>query len=154
MKQEILYWKPIPWSTTATGYSPISWCDFPGNMFEIPMSLKGTQQRFGTACLNGHIGITRVILTYRVRWLNPTVLNVNALARSRTWVKITPIASSNSVSFCKTGEVSISCRSVFGSCSCRKRKINKNHVQFLVTRIIINSRIVFCKIPSPMGRNF
>lgn len=81
----------------------------------------------GLPRLNGHIGTTWELFTHRVRWLNPTVLNVNALARSRTWVKITPIASSNSVSFCRTGEVSISCLSVFGSCSYRKIEINKNH---------------------------
>lgn len=55
--------------------------------------------------------------THRVRWLKPTVLRVNARARSRTWVKMTPIASSNSVSFWRTGEVSMSCLSVLDSCS-------------------------------------
>lgn len=119
-----------------------------------PNSFEGHTARRGAACLTGHVGTTQALLTHRVRWLNPTVLSVKALARSRTWVKITPIASSNSVSFCRTGEVSISCRSVFGSCSYRKREINKNHVQFLVTRVIINSRMVFCKIPSPVGRHF
>lgn len=119
-----------------------------------PQPWKGMQQTFGTACLNAHVRTTWVLLTYRVRWLNPTVLNVNALAKSRTWVKITPIASSNSVSFCRTGEVSISCRSVFGSWSYKKKERNKNHMRFLVTKLINHSKIVFCKLPSPMGRNF
>lgn len=108
----------IPWSMPLSGY-------YPSHSF---LGLWMKSQRFGTVGLNGHTGTTWVLLTHRVRWLNPTVLNVNALARSRTCVKITPIASSNSVSFCRTGEVSISCRSVFGSCSYREREISKNHV--------------------------
>lgn len=58
---------------------------------------------------------------YKVRWLNPTVLKVKARARSRIWVNWTPIASSNFVSFLRTGDVSISCRSVLDSWSWQKR---------------------------------
>lgn len=88
------------------------------------MTLLWRAGRFGTPSSKWSSRATWVLWTHRVRWLNPTVLNVNALARSRTWVKMTPIASSNSVSFCRTGEVSISCRSVFGSCSYREIEIN------------------------------
>lgn len=143
----------IPCSTSLSGHSSVLQCDFPRNLFEIPVSLKGTQRGVERPPLNSHLGITWVLETHRVRWLNPTVLNVNALAKSRTWVKITPIASSNSVSFCRTGEVSISCRSVFGSCSYRKIEI-KNNMQPLIIRLIINSRAAFYKILSPRGRNF
>lgn len=55
--------------------------------------------------------------THRVRWLKPTVLSVKALASSRTCVKSTPMESSKVVSFCSTGDVSISCRSDCGSCT-------------------------------------
>lgn len=50
--------------------------------------------------------------THRVRWLKPTVLKVNALANRRTCVNRTPMDSSKLVSFCRTGDVSISCLSV------------------------------------------
>lgn len=50
-----------------------------------------------------------------MRWLKPTVLKVKALARRRTCVNRTPIESSKLVSFWRTGDVSMSCRSVWGS---------------------------------------
>ncbi len=55
--------------------------------------------------------------TYSVRWLKPTVRRVKARARRRTWVNSTPMASSKLVSFCRTGDDSINCLSVNGSCT-------------------------------------
>lgn len=65
--------------------------------------------------------------SHSVRWLNPTVLKVKARAKRRTWVKITPIASSNSVNFWRTGDVSISCLSVLDSCSCKSILNNEDN---------------------------
>lgn len=63
-----------------------------------------------------------------MRWLKPTVLRVKALASRRTCVNKTPIDSSNWVSFWRTGDVSISCLSVCGSCTWKRTKIATKEV--------------------------
>lgn len=71
-----------PWST------PLSGCCLSCHMTLLQcvclLSSSEGQEGLERSPLNGQVGAMGVLLTHRVRWLNPTVLNVNALARSRT----------------------------------------------------------------------
>lgn len=65
-----------------------------------------------------------VFVTHSIRWLNPTVLNVHALARSPAWEQTTSVFR-KSVGFWRTRNTLVSPRSVLGSCSYRKIEINE-----------------------------
>lgn len=122
----------VLWVHNSVCYHPIQQCAPLRSKYEGLSPMRGIWPSCLTL-LKGHAEIPRVLPTHRVRWLKPTVLSVKALASSRTCVKMTPIASSNSVNFCSTGEVSMSWRSVLGSCSWGKDKEVQNQVQPWVT---------------------